>query len=109
MAADSTPSVFLVDDHALIRSGIRAEIAASVELVGEADEVDAAIELICERRPDVVLLALKVAFRATMSVGEVEDVTNRIEAAIRDAMPQMQKIFIEADSRGDMRGVASPA
>jgi DNA-binding NarL/FixJ family response regulator len=56
MTPGSRPSVFLVDDHALIRSGIRAEIAASVEIVGEADEVDAAIELICERLPDVVLL-----------------------------------------------------
>ena len=59
--------------------------------------------------PDVVLLALKVAFRPTMSVGDVEDVTNQIEVAIRGAMPQMRKIFIEADSRGDMRGVASQA
>jgi DNA-binding NarL/FixJ family response regulator len=50
------PTVFLVDDHALIRSGIRAEIADAVRLVGEADEVQAAIELISERRPDVVLL-----------------------------------------------------
>ena len=56
MSAGTTPSVFLVDDHALIRSGIRAEIADHVRLVGEADEVAAAIELICERRPDVVLL-----------------------------------------------------
>ena len=48
--------VFLVDDHALVRSGIRAELAGAVDLVGEADEVDAAIELICERHPDVVLL-----------------------------------------------------
>ena len=45
-----------MDDHALIRSGIRAEIADAVRLVGEADEVAAAIELICERQPDVVLL-----------------------------------------------------
>ena len=56
MIAPTSPSVFLVDDHALIRSGIRAEIASSVDIVGEADEVDAAIELIAERRPDVVLL-----------------------------------------------------
>ena len=48
--------VFLVDDHALIRSGIRAELADAVTIVGEADEVDAAIELIVERQPDVVLL-----------------------------------------------------
>ena len=31
--------------------------------------------------PDVVLLALKVAFRPTLSVGEVEEVTNRVEVA----------------------------
>ena len=54
---DSTrPRVFLVDDHELIRSGIRAEIAGSVDIVGEADEVEAAIEMILERTPDVVLL-----------------------------------------------------
>ena len=45
-----------MDDHALIRSGIRAELGDAVEVVGEADEVDAAIDLILERAPDVVLL-----------------------------------------------------
>jgi DNA-binding NarL/FixJ family response regulator len=50
------PRVFLVDDHELIRTGIRSELAGSVEIVGEADEVDAAIEMILERTPDVVLL-----------------------------------------------------
>jgi DNA-binding NarL/FixJ family response regulator len=50
------PRVFLVDDHALIRSGIRAELGNQVELVGEADEVEAAIEMIIDRLPDVVLL-----------------------------------------------------
>ena len=52
----SQPRVFLVDDHELIRSGIRAEISNLVDIVGEADEVHAAIELILERLPDVVLL-----------------------------------------------------
>ncbi len=52
----SRPRVFLVDDHELIRSGIRAEISSNVDIIGEADEVSAAIELIIERRPDVVLL-----------------------------------------------------
>jgi DNA-binding NarL/FixJ family response regulator len=56
MTVPATTRVFLVDDHALIRSGIRAELADAVTIVGEADEVDAAIELIVERQPDVVLL-----------------------------------------------------
>jgi DNA-binding NarL/FixJ family response regulator len=48
--------VFLVDDHRLFRSGVRAELGQSVEIVGEADEVESAIELIGERLPEVVLL-----------------------------------------------------
>ena len=50
------PRVFLVDDHALGLSGVRAELGDSVEVVGEASEVEAAIEMIGERTPDVVLL-----------------------------------------------------
>jgi DNA-binding NarL/FixJ family response regulator len=50
------PRVFLVDDHALFRAGVRAELGEAVDVVGEADEVAAAVELIGERLPDVVLL-----------------------------------------------------
>ena len=50
------PRVFLVDDHHLFRAGVRAELGDAVQVVGEADEVDAAVELIAERVPDVVLL-----------------------------------------------------
>ena len=48
--------MFLVDDHQLFRSGVRAELGDTVEIVGEADEVAAAIELVRERVPDVVLV-----------------------------------------------------
>jgi len=51
-----TLRVFLVDDHRLFRAGVRAELGAAVAVVGEADEVAAAIELIGERVPDVVLI-----------------------------------------------------
>jgi len=50
------PRIFLVEDHAVFRAGVRAELGDAVEVVGEADEVAAAIELIGERLPDVVLL-----------------------------------------------------
>ena len=48
--------VFLVDDHQLFRSGVRAELGDDADVVGEASEVDAAIEMIAERAPDVVLV-----------------------------------------------------
>ncbi len=50
------PKVFLVDDHQLFRTGVRVELGDAVEVVGEADEADPAVELIGERLPDVVLL-----------------------------------------------------
>jgi DNA-binding NarL/FixJ family response regulator len=56
MTATRRPRIFLVDDHAMFRSGVRAELGEAVEVIGEADEVEAAIELINERVPDVVLL-----------------------------------------------------
>jgi DNA-binding NarL/FixJ family response regulator len=48
--------VLLVDDHALFRSGVRAELGARVHVVGEAGDVDGAIQAIRSTRPDVVLL-----------------------------------------------------
>jgi DNA-binding NarL/FixJ family response regulator len=48
--------VVLVDDHAMFRSGVRAEIGGKVEVVGEAADVDSAIETITQTKPDVVLL-----------------------------------------------------
>jgi RNA polymerase sigma factor (sigma-70 family) len=54
--ARTLPRVVLVDDHSLFRSGVRAEIGHRVEVVGEADDVGPAIEVIDQLLPDVVLL-----------------------------------------------------
>jgi DNA-binding NarL/FixJ family response regulator len=52
--------VFLVDDHRLFLSGVRAELAGRadvpVEIVGEAVDVESAVEGIRRTAPDVVLL-----------------------------------------------------
>jgi DNA-binding NarL/FixJ family response regulator len=48
--------VFVVDDHALVRAGVRAEVGDTVDIVGEAADVASAIQGIRVRRPDVVLL-----------------------------------------------------
>ncbi len=48
--------VVLIDDHAMFRSGVRAEIGQQVSVVGEAADVDSAIEVIGQTSPDVVLL-----------------------------------------------------
>jgi DNA-binding NarL/FixJ family response regulator len=57
MTATATPPrVVLVDDHGLFRSGVRAELGLRVTVVGEADDVAPAIEVIERVLPDVVLL-----------------------------------------------------
>ncbi|BDH58879.1 hypothetical protein MTP03_38180 [Tsukamurella sp. PLM1] len=50
--------VFLVDDHGVFRSGVRAELARedAIEVVGEAGAVAEAISGILSTGPDVVLL-----------------------------------------------------
>lgn len=48
--------IFLVDDHRLFLSGVRMELGSEFEVVGDASEVDEAIEGIRATSPDVVLL-----------------------------------------------------
>ena len=55
-ATSGRPRIFLVEDHAVFRAGVKAELGDAVDMVGEADEAAAAVELISERLPDVVLL-----------------------------------------------------
>ncbi len=50
------PSVVLVDDHAIFRAGVRAELGELVEVLGEAETVEDAVRAIVEFEPDVVLL-----------------------------------------------------
>ena len=49
-------TVVVVDDHAMFRSGVRAEIATAVDVVGEAADVAEAFAVITATVPDVVLL-----------------------------------------------------
>ncbi len=53
-------SVVVVDDHAMFRRGVRAELesagAGVIEVVAEAADVDSAVAAVATHRPDVVLL-----------------------------------------------------
>ena len=54
-----TRRVFIVDDHPMVRSGVRAELGAAVEVIGEAGDVDsaaAALGAMADGAVDVVLL-----------------------------------------------------
>jgi DNA-binding NarL/FixJ family response regulator len=53
---NSAPSVVIVDDHAIFRSGVKAELEGKVETLGQAETVEDAVRAIAELEPDVVLL-----------------------------------------------------
>jgi DNA-binding NarL/FixJ family response regulator len=52
----SSIRVVLVDDHAMFRTGVRAELDTAVDVVGEAGDAQEAIKVILDTQPDVVLL-----------------------------------------------------
>ena len=60
--------VLLVDDHAILRAGVRMvlENDESIEVVGEAENVGRAVELIAELRPDVVLLDIDLGSQSSL-------------------------------------------
>lgn len=57
-----TIRVLVVEDHTLVRQGLVAMLAAAegVEVTGEAEDGERALELVSEREPDVVLLDLRL-------------------------------------------------
>jgi DNA-binding NarL/FixJ family response regulator len=50
--------VVLVDDHEIVRTGIRMEVGERFQVVGEADEAGGAIDVIQTQKPDLVVCDL---------------------------------------------------
>ena len=48
--------VILVDDHLMFRAGVRASLDETINVVGEADDVDSAITMVRSLQPPVVVL-----------------------------------------------------
>jgi len=82
----SVPRVVLVDDHGLFRSGVRAELGRQVEVVGEADDVQPAIDLIASVQPDVVLLDVHLPGGGGQAVVQ----------AIKPAYPEVRFLALSA-------------
>jgi len=60
MARHNTTSILIVDDHEVVRNGIRSylETIKDFEVVGEAESGEAALKMVSELIPDIVLLDL---------------------------------------------------
>jgi len=73
--------VFVVDDHPLVRSGVRSELEGRVDVVGTAGDVDEAAAGIAAARPDVVLVDVH------MPGGGGAELIRRVLAAALAAAP----------------------
>ncbi len=107
-----TTRVFLVDDHHLFLSGVRAELGATVDVVGTASEVDAAIELIRERAPDVVLVDVHMpaggGARVIRDVLTTNPEVRFLAISVSDA-PEDVILTIRAGARGYVTKTIAPA
>lgn len=94
--------------HALLigKSVLEEDRARILDIVRKVPGVDKVTQLLAMHLgPDVVIVALKIAFKKSSSVDEIEATTNAMEKELRTAMPELVKIFVEADSKGDGRGI----
>jgi len=95
--------VVLVDDHALVRSGVKAELQRAVEVVAEAGDVGDAIEQIVRAKPDVVVcdVHLPDGTAADVIAGTAErGVTSRFLAlSVSDAAEDVIQV-IRSGARG---------
>jgi len=91
-----TVRVFIVDDHALFRSGVRSELQGDLQIVGDAGTVADAIAGIRGSRPDVVLLDVHMPAGGGVAVIE----------AIRTELPDVRFLALSvSDAAEDVIGI----
>lgn len=95
--------VFLVDDHPVVRAGVRYLLQGHVEVVGEAESGTEALSRIPEAKPDVVVLdialpdmdGIQVAERLCALLPKV-----RLLALSMYAEPEYAERFLQAGGSG---------
>ena len=97
------PSVVIVDDHRIFRSGVKAELGELVEVLGEAESVEDAARTITELEPDVVLLDVHMpgggGLEVLRQVAEKRPAQRFLALSVSDA-PEDVIAIIRAGARG---------
>jgi NarL family two-component system response regulator LiaR len=84
----------LVDDHAMVRRGLATflKVVDDLQLVGEAESGEAAIQLCAEVSPDVILMDMVLPMMDGATATR----------AIRQQFPQVQVIALTSFKEGDL-------
>ena len=113
--ADERIRVVIVDDHQIFRTGLRAELGDEIEVVGEAADVDEAVEVIAGVSPDVVLLDVHLpggngggGGEVLQRVGPISRGTRFLALSVSDAADDVVSV-IRAGARGYLTKTSSGA
>lgn len=94
--------IFLVDDHDVVRAGIKAVLGNRFDVVGEAADVSSAVEGILATRPELVVLDVKLPGGGGAEViARVDAVTPGVKymaltvATSRDDVVQMMQAGVD--------------
>ena len=97
------PSVVFVDDHAIFRSGVRAELEGLVEIHGDVGSVEEAVRMIAETRPDVALVDVHMpgggGVEVIRRVAQVNPAQRFLALSVSDASEDVIAV-IRAGARG---------
>lgn len=103
--------VYLVDDHRLFRAGVRAELGERVTIVGDAGDVDEAIQGIRAAKPDVVLLDVHMpgggGAAVISAIHETHPDVRFLALSVSDAAEDVIRV-IRAGARGYVTKTISP-
>ena len=100
----ATLSLMLVDDHAILREGLRAllELQPDFHVVGEAASVDEAIEMATRLQPDVVLTDIGMPGRSGLAlVRELRAVCPKVRVVLLTAHASEEYIRAGLDCSAD--------
>ena len=96
-------TIFLVDDHELFLSGVKAELSERFDIAGSATDVDDAVDRIRSARPDVVLVDVHMpgggGLAVVSNVLETNAETCFLALSVSDA-PEDVIAMIRAGARG---------
>ena len=93
MSSDTLTRVVLVDDHDILRDGLREvlERSGDFEVIGEAGDGDSAVRVAQDLRPDIVIMDVMMPLK------------DGIEACreITDSLPETRVLILTASSEED--------
>lgn len=109
-----TIRVAVVDDHAIVRAGLRLvlEADAEFEVVGEADTAAAALALVREHEPDVVLVDINLPDESGLRLAEriraIRPAAGLLMLSVHDD-PEIVRESVRLGALGYLRKDTTPA